>query len=332
MSVVPVLGRRRFAATGLLLVLAAGCPGRARAQGETRRIGFLFYGSAGPSPELDAFRQGLRDRGYIEGRNVAIEYRFANGEVGQLPKLAAELVGLKPEVIVSPGTPASLAAMQATSAIPIVFAGVADAVGAGLVDNLARPSGNVTGLTSINAELGGKRLEILKQVAPRASRIAVLYNPADRANVLVVKGLRAGASRLGLTLLPTEVRDRRDFEGAFASMAKRGAQAMFGATGVLTTEHRHAIVELAARSRIPAMWGDREFVDVGGLMSYAGNFYSQIRDTAAYVDKILKGARPSELPVEQPTTFDLVINLKAAKALGISIPPSLLSRATEVIQ
>jgi len=331
MRVSPVLGRRRFVA-GLGVILAAAGPGHAQPTGEARRVGFLFYGSPGHSPELDAFRQGLRERGYVEGQNVTIEYRFAGGQVGQLPKLAAELVSLKPEVIVSPGTPASLAAKQATSSIPIVFAGVADAVGAGLVANLARPGGNVTGLTSINAELGGKRLEILKQIAPRASRIAVLYNPADRANVLVLKGLQAAAPRLGLTLQPIEVQDRADFEGAFAVMAKRGAQALFGATGVLTTEHRHAIVDLAARSRIPAMWGDREFVDVGGLMSYAGSFYGQIRDAAAYVDKILKGVKPGDLPVQQPTMFELVINLKAAQALGITIPPSLLSRATELIQ
>ena len=331
MSISPVLGRRRFVA-GLGLVLAAARPGQTQPRAEVRRIGFLFYGSPGSSPEVEAFRQGLRDYGYVEGQNVSVEYRFASGRVAQLPKLAAELVSLKPEVIISPGTPASLAAKQATSAIPIVFAGVADAVGAGLVANLARPGGNITGLTSISAELGGKRLEILKQVAPRASRIAVLYNPADRANVLVLKGLQAAAPSLGLTLQPIEVRDRGDFEAAFAAMAKRGAQALFGATGVLTTEHRHTVVDLAARSRIPAMWGDREFVDVGGLMSYSGSFYGQIRDAASYVDKILKGARPGDLPVQQPTMFELVINLKAAKALGVAIPPELLSRATEVIQ
>jgi ABC-type uncharacterized transport system substrate-binding protein len=326
-----MMDRRRFV-TGLGFVLAAPLVAQAQPAGEVHRIGFLFYGSPGPSPELDAFRQGLRELGHIEGQNIIIDYRFANGQVGRLPELAAELVRLKPEVIVTPGTPASLAAKQATSTIPIVFAGVADAVGAGLVANFARPGRNITGLTSISAELGGKRLELLKQVVPKASRVAVLYNPADRANVLVLKDLQGSAPALGLTLQPIEVREPGEFERAFVAMTRKRAQALFGATGVLTTEHRKAIVVLAAKSRVPAMWGDREFVDAGGLMSYAANFYGQVRGAATYVDKILKGARPEDLPVQQPTTFELVINLKTAKALGLTIPPSVLSRATEVIQ
>jgi len=304
----------------------------AQPAGGSPRVGFLFYGSPGPSPEIDAFRRGLRDHGYVEGQNITVEYRFAGGRVGQLPQLAAELARLNPEVIVTPGTPASLAAKNATKTIPIVFVGVADAVGAGLVANLARPEGNTTGLASLNAELGGKRLEILKQVAPKASRVAVLYNPADRANVLVLKGLQQSAPALGLTLQPFEVREPRDFEAAFAAMSRKGAQAMFGATGVLTTEHRKTVVALAVKNRIPTMWGDREFVDVGGLMSYAGSFQGQVRDAAAYVDKILKGAKPGGLPVQQSSTFDLVINLKTARAMGFTIPPAVLSQATEVIQ
>ncbi|HTK93811.1 MAG TPA: ABC transporter substrate-binding protein [Verrucomicrobiae bacterium] len=304
----------------------------AQPAGGSPRVGFLFYGSPGPSPEIDAFRRGLRDHGYVEGQNITVEYRFAGGRVGQLPQLAAELARLNPEVIVTPGTPASLAAKNATKTIPIVFVGVADAVGAGLVANLARPEGNTTGLASLNAELGGKRLEILKQVAPKASRVAVLYNPADRANVLVLKGLQQSAPALGLTLQPFEVREPRDFEAAFAAMSRKGAQAMFGATGVLTTEHRKTVVALAVKNRIPTMWGDREFVDVGGLMSYAGSFQGQVRDAAAYVDKILKGAKPGDLPVQQSSTFDLVINLKTARAMGFTIPPAVLSQATEVIQ
>jgi putative ABC transport system substrate-binding protein len=325
-----VLGRRRFVmALGALL---AAPNAQAQPAAGTPRVGFLFYGSPGPSAEIEAFRRGLRDHGYIEGQNIAVEYRFASGRVGQLPPLAVELVRLKPDVIVTPGTPASLAAKQATSVIPIVFAGVADAVGAGLVANLARPEGNLTGLATFNAELGGKRLEILKQVAPKASRVAVLYNPADRANVLVLNGLQASAPALGLTLQPFEVREPREFEGAFAAMSRRGAQALFGATGVLTTEHRRTVVRLAVKNRIPTMWGDREFVDVGGLMSYAASFHAQVRDAATYVDKILKGAKPGNLPVQQSSTFELVINLKTAKAMGFTIPPAVLSQATEVIQ
>ena len=325
-----MVDRRRFV-TGLGLILAAPLVAQAQPAEKAARIGLLYYGSPGLSPELDAFRQGLRELGYIEGRNIAIDYRFASGQAGRLPELAAELARVKPDVIVTPGTPASLAAKQATSTIPIVFAGVADAIGAGLVANFARPGGNITGLTGISAELGGKRLELLKQVAPKASRVAVLYNPADRSNVLVLKELQRSAPALGLTLQAVEVRGPGEFEGAFAAMTRKRAQALFGAAGILTTEHRRAIVDLAAKCRLPAMWGEREFVEAGGLMSYAVSFYDQIRRAATYVDKILKGAKPGDLPVQQPTTFELVINLKTAKALGFTIPASVLSRATEVI-
>jgi putative ABC transport system substrate-binding protein len=190
------------------------------------RIGFLYYGSAGPSPELDAFQQGLRELGYIEGQNITIEYRFAGGRVAQLPELAAELVRLKPDVIVSPATPASVAAKEATSTTPIVFAGVADAVGAGLVANLVRPGGNITGLTTISAELGGKRLELLKAVVPNASRVAVLYNPADRSNVLLLKELQDAAPPLALTLQPREVRELGEFEEAFVAMTRERTDAL----------------------------------------------------------------------------------------------------------
>jgi len=313
-------------------VLAAPLAVEAQQAGKVPRIGFLYYGSPGPSPELDAFREGLRELGCIEGQNIAIEVRFASGRVERLPELAAELVRLKVDVIVTPGTPPSLAAKQATSTIPIVFAGVADAVGAGLIASFARPGGNITGLTGISAELGGKRLELLKQVAPKASRVAVLYNPADRSNVLVLKEMQVSAPALRLTLQPLGVRGPGEFEAAFVAMSRKRAHALFVAAGVLTTEHRKAIVDLAAKSRIPAMWGERQFVDVGGLMSYAVNFSDQVRRAATYVDKILKGAKPADLPVEQPTKFELVINMKTAKALGLTIPQSLLLRADEVIQ
>jgi putative ABC transport system substrate-binding protein len=326
------MDRRTFIASMIGAALSAPLAAQAQQVGKVPRIGFLFYGSPGSSPELDAFRQGLRELGYIEGQNIAIEYRFASGRVERLPELAAELVRLKVDVIVTPTTPASQAAKQATGTIPIVFAGVADAVGAGLITNFARPGGNVTGLASISAELGGKRLELLKQVAPKASRVAVLYNPADRSNVLMLKDMQESAPALGLTLQPLEVRGPGELEDAFVAMTRARAHALFGVAGILTFEHRRALVDLAAKNRIPAMWGHRQFVDAGGLMSYAVNYYDQVRGAATYVDKILKGAKPGDLPVEQPTKFELVVNLKTAKALGLTIPRSVLLRADEVIQ
>ena len=317
--------------TGAVL-LAAPLAAQVPQAGSGPRVGFLFYRAPGRSPELDAFRQGLRDLGYIEGQNVTIEYRFASGQLGRLPELAAELVRLKPDVILAPGTPASLAAKRATSTIPIVFAGVADAVGSGLVATLARPGGNATGLTSISAALGGKRLELLKVLVPKATRVAVLYNPTDQSNVLVLAEIQESSRALGLTLQPLAVREPGEFEAAFAAMPREHVQALFVAAGALTTENRKRLVGLAAKSRIPAMWGERQFVEAGGLMSYAVNFYDEVRRAATYVDKILKGAKPADLPVEQPTMFELIINLRTAKALGQTVPPSLLSRADQIIE
>jgi putative ABC transport system substrate-binding protein len=324
---------------GLAVILTVGlslAPLAAQGQsaGKVPRIGFLFYGAPELSAEVDAFRQGLRELGYIEGQNITIEYRFASGQVGRLPELATELARLKVDVIVTPSTPASLAAKQATSTIPIVFAVVGDPVGAGLVANFARPGGNITGLSSISVQLGGKRLELLKEVAPKATRLAVLYNPADRSNELMLKEFQESAPVLGLTVHALGVRTPAEFEGAFAAITRDRDHALFVGAGVLTLEHRNrkALVDLATKSRIPAMWGHRQFVDAGGLMSYAVNFYDQLRRAAFYVDKILKGARPGDLPVEQPTKYELVINLTAAKALGLTIPQSLLLRADQVIE
>ena len=325
------MDRRRFV-TGLGLLLASPVATHAQPLGKVPRVGYLFYGSPGPSREIDAFRQGLRELGYIEGQNIAVEYRFASGKIERYPELAAELVRLKVDVIVAPATPQALAAKQATRSIPIVFVLVADAVGAGLITNFARPSGNITGLTSSSAELGGKRLELLKQMVPNASRVAILHNPADQSNVLILKQLQESVPTLGLTLQPVEVREPREFEGAFVAITRERAHAMFGAPGALTFEHRKVLVDLAFKHRIPAMWGHRSFVDVGGLMSYAVNLYDQNRQAAAFVDKILKGSKPGDLPVEQPTKFELVINLRHAKALGLTVPPSLLVRADQVIE
>ena len=323
--------RRRFV-TGLGLLLASPVVAHAQPVGKLPRVGYLFYGSPGPSREIDAFRQGLRELGYIEGQSIAVEYRFASGQVERYPELAAELVRLKVDVIVAPATPQALAAKQATSSIPIVFVLVADAVGAGLTTNFARPGGNITGLTSSSAELGGKRLELLKQMVPKTSRVAVLYNPADRSNVLVLKQLQESVPTLGLILQPLEVREPREFEGAFVAMTRGRAHAMFGTPGALTFEHTKVLVDLAAKHRMPAMWGHRSFVDAGGLMSYAVNLYDQNRQAAVFVDKILKGTKPGDLPVEQPTKFELVINLRPAKALGLTIPQSVLLQADQVLE
>jgi putative ABC transport system substrate-binding protein len=323
---------RRAFVSGTLALLAAPLVAETQPAGKVPRVGYLSYGSTGSSRELDAFRQGLRELGYIEGQSIAVEYWFASGQIERYPGLAAELVRLKVDVIVAPATPQALAAKQATSSIPIVFVLVADAVGAGLITNFARPGGNITGLTSSGAELGGKRLELLRHMVPETSRVAVLYNPTDRSNVLALKQLQESAPTLGLILKPLEVRESREFDGAFVAMTRQRAHSMFGTPGALTFEHSKVLVDLAAKHRIPAMWGHRSFVDAGGLMSYAVNLYDQNRQAAVFVDKILKGAKPGDLPVEQPTKFELVINLKTAKALGRTIPPSVLARADEVIQ
>lgn len=324
--------RRRFLLTSLAGALAAPLALEAQPAGKVPRIGYLSYGAAGSSREIDAFRQGLRELGYIEGQSIAVEYRFASGQVDRYPGLAAELVRMNVDVIVAPATPQALAAKQATSSIPIVFVLVADAVGAGLITNFARPGGNLTGLTSSSAELGGKRLELLKHMVPKASRVAVLYSPTDPSNVLIVKQLQESAPSLALTLHPVEVREAREFESAFTAMTRERADAMFGSPGALTFAHSKMLVGLAARHRLPVMWGHRSFVEAGGLLSYAVNLYDQNRKAAVFVDKILKGAKPGDLPVEQPTTFELVVNKKTAQALGLKVPQSILLRVDEIIE
>jgi putative ABC transport system substrate-binding protein len=325
-----MLSRREFLA-GTVATLSAPVAAVAQQAGGLPRIGFLFYGSSGPSPEIEAFQKGLTEVGYVDTQNVAVEYRFASRRPERLLELARQLVALRPSVIVAPGTPAAVAAKQATGTIPVVFVGVADVVGSGLAASFARPTANITGLTSNSAQLGGKRLELLKAVVPKASRIAVLYNPDDSSNVLASKELEQSAPALGFTLQRVEVRKPAEFESAFAAMTRRHAQALFGAAGLLTTPHREVLVHLAAKARIPAIWGERQFVESGGLMSYAADFYDQIRRSAIYVDKILKGAKPGDLPIEQPTKLELVINLMTAKTLGLAIPQSLLLQADRVI-
>jgi putative ABC transport system substrate-binding protein len=264
-----------------------------------------------------------------------IEYRSAEGKLGRFPALVAELVALKVDVIVVAGTPASLAAKQATRTLPIVFATAADPVGSGLVTSLARPGGNITGLSILSPELVGKRLELLKQAVPGVSRVAVLWQPGghdERTDKDILKDAEVAARALGVRLQVVEARGPEDFDRAFSDMTRARAGALTVLTGIMFLNERRRLVDLAAEKRLPAVYGGRDFVDAGGLMAYGPNLADLYRRAATYVDKILKGAKPGDLPVEQPTKFELVINLKTAKALGLTIPQSVLERADEVIQ
>jgi putative ABC transport system substrate-binding protein len=283
----------------------------------------------------EAFRQGLRDLGYVEGRNLVIEYRDAEGKSERLPALAAELVALKVDVIFAPTTATALAAKQATRTLPIVFAVVADPVTSGFVTSLARPGGNVTGLSFLAPELVGKRLELLKQAIPGVTQVAVLWQPGglgERTEKDQLKGAEVAARALGVRVQFVEARGPADIDRAFSDMTRARAGALTVLTGAMLFTERRRLVDPAAKNRLPAVYPWREGVDAGGLMSYGPNVADLFRRAATYVDKILKGAKPADLPVEQPTKFELVINLKTAKALGLTIPPSVLGRADEVIQ
>jgi len=319
-------------ALGLLLapLLAAD----AQQAGKVPRIGFLQTGSPSDTlPRLDAFRQGLRELGWVEGQNIVIDYRFAEGRFDRLPDLAAELVRLKVDIIVAVPTPAVTAAKKATETIPIVMIGVGDPVGTGLIASLARPGGNVTGLSfSVGVETFGKELELLKETVPRVRRVAILSNPANPVQPLQIREVNVAARSLGVQLQLLEARGPNEFDGAFAAMAKERVGALLIVADSMFFLHRTRLADLAARSRLPAAYGYGESVEAGGLMSYGPNVRDLYRRSATFVDKILKGAKPADLPVEQPTRFELVINLKTAKALGLTIPQSILLRADEVIQ
>jgi ABC-type uncharacterized transport system substrate-binding protein len=319
-----------------LSLLAAPLAAEAQQAAKIARIGFLSPNLAATPSLPEAFRQGLRDLGYVEGRNVVIEYRDAEGKVERLPALAAELVTLKVDVILAEGgTLGPRVAMQATRTIPIVFAAAGDPVGSGLVTSLARPSGNVTGLSGLNPELIGKRLELLKQAVPGVDRVAVLRQPGalgERTAKDMLKAADVAARALGVQPQFIEARDPDEFARAFSDMtsARAGALTLLPSARFLR-EHRR-LVDLAAKNRLPAVYTSREFVDAGGLMSYGANQPDLFRRAAIYVDKILKGAKPGDLPIEQPTKFELVINLKTAKALGLTIPQSVLARADHIIE
>jgi putative ABC transport system substrate-binding protein len=283
----------------------------------------------------EAFRQGLRDLGYVVGSNVVIEYRDAAGKADRFPALAAELVALQVDVIVTAGsTPSALAAKRATRTIPVVFVATGDPVGSGLVTSLARPGGNITGPSSLTPALAGKCLELLKQTVPGVSRVAVLWQPGgmgERSEKDMLQGAEVAAQALGVRLHFAEAKGPADFDRVFSEMTGARASALTVLPSVVFSAERRHLVELAAKNRLPAVYPWREAVDAGGLMSYGPNNADLFRRAATYVDKILKGAKPADLPVEQPTKFELVVNLKAAKALGLTIPPSVLVRADEII-
>jgi putative ABC transport system substrate-binding protein len=305
----------------------------AQAPAKVPRIGYLSVLSATNNPyTLEAFRQGLRELGYVEGQTIGIEYRFAEGRPERLPALAAELVRLKVDVIVTAAPAAPEAAQHATSTIPIVFAAVGDPVAVGLVASVARPGGNITGLSSIAPEVVGKQLELLKEVAPKVSRVAVLQNPSNQAHPFVLRQAEGAARTLGVQLQVLKAGNPAEIDAAFAAMSSQRAGGVLVLRDSLFLAQRTQIAALAAESRLPAVYGLKEEAEAGGLMAYGASGPVMYRRAATYVDKILRGAKPADLPVEQPTKFELIINMKTAKALGLPIPPSLLLRADQVIQ
>jgi ABC-type uncharacterized transport system substrate-binding protein len=312
-------------------VLAAGVIAEAQQPKKIPRIGYLIGSSPTANARDEAFRQGLRELGYIEGQNLIIEYRYAEGKLDRLPELAAELVRLKVDAIFCTSTPAAQAAKKATTTVPIVSVS-GDPVGLGLVASLARPGGNVTGLANLTSELAGKRLELLKEVVPSVSRVAVLWNPVAPSSALRMRETEAAAPSLGIKLQPVEVREANDFERAFSALKRERADALFPLRSPVISNHLKRIVELAAKNRVPGMYDASEFAEAVGLMSYGTMLPDLDRRAASYVDKILKGAKPADLPVEQPTKFELIINLKAAKQIGLTIPPNVLARADRVIK
>jgi len=324
--------RRRFL-TGAGALLAAPLTTLAEQAKPVRRIGFLGSSSVEQGrSRLAAFRQALRELGYAEGQDIVVDQRYASGRSEDLPKLAAELVRLKVDVLVTDGTPAARAAKRATATIPVIMGSAGNPVGAGLVASLARPGANITGLSNSSSDLVIKRLELLKTVVPSTSHIAVLFNPANPTNPLELRQLQSVAPALGVTLSSFEVRGADDIERAYDEMRGQPRGAILLAGDGIFSLYRAHIVALAANSRLPTLYPARHFVDSGGLMSYATNFDDLYRRAASYVDKVFKGAKPADLPVEQPTRFELVINLKTAKELSITIPQSVLVRADELLE
>jgi len=313
------------------MLLGLSFPAEAQPQAKVSKIGWLSARPASNSGQEVIVRM-LRDLGYVEGKNITFEYRYANNKLDRFPALADELVRLKVDVLLTPGTPGALAFKNATKTIPIVFADVTDPVAAGLVDSLARPGGNITGFSSIEAVLAGKRLELLKEAVPKISRVAVLWNPHDPSSAQQWKESQLAARELGLQLHSMEVSSADKFESAFNEAIKVRSAALTVTQNPLLTSRQKEVIDLAAKNRLPAIYHQGDYVESGGLMSYGTDQAEPYRRAASMVDKILKGRKPADLPVEQPMKFEFIINLKAAKQIGLTIPPNVLVRADRVIR
>ena len=329
----PVIHRRTFLSTMAGGLLAAPLAAEAQQAGKVYRIGFLGNSTEALEANLvGPFREGLRDLGYVEGRNVLIEYRWAEGNYDRFPALIGELLALKVAVIVTAGTPATLAVKKATTSVPLVMSAVGDPVGAGIVPSLSHPGGNITGLTAISTEMDAKRLELLREVVPSVSYIALLWNAASPLQVLAEKQVQAAAQVLRMRVLSLGVKTEEEIKSALAVVARERPDALLVLADRLLLHHRALIMDFAIRHRLPGVHAYRELVEAGGLMSFGPSYADMHKRAAYFVDRILKGAKPGDLPVERPRTFELVINLKVAKALGLTIPQSVLLRGTEIIQ
>jgi putative ABC transport system substrate-binding protein len=326
------MSKKVFCLALCAMLFAHGLSAEAQ-QKKVARIGFLSATSPSSlSARAEAFRQGLRELGYVEGQNIVIEWRFAQGNPDQVPRNAADLVRLKVDVIVTGGSTDTRAAKGATSTIPIVMAQESDPVGSGFVASLAQPGGNMTGLSTLSPELSGKQLELLKEIVPKFSRVAILGNSTEPGNAQSLRETQLAAGGFGIQLQYLEVQGPEDIETAFSAIKRERANAFIVLRNPVTGTHREHIVKIAAKSRLPAIYANRESVELGGLMFYGANIPDNWRRAATYVDKILKGAKPANLPVEQPTKFEFVINLKTAKQIGVTIPPNVLARADKVIR
>ena len=324
--------RRKFFISAFAALFSVLCFSAAAQQSrKIPTVGFLGSGGDAFNRRFEVFRRELRDRGWVEGKNIVIELRYASGMMERFPEMAAELVNMKVNVIVANGTPATQAAKNATATIPIVGTGT-DLVGTGIVDSLAHPGGNVTGISNLNDAVAGKQLELIKEIFPKVSRVAVLWDPRNAGNAAWLARMKASAEELRVALQPLAVRTDGDFDSVLAAIVKERAGAFSVFQNTLIGNNRGRILDFAAKKKLPAIYPDSTYAEVGGLMSYGPSGFDTFRRVAYYVDRILKGAKPGDLPVEQPTKFELVINLKTAKEIGLTIPPNVLARADRVIK